>query len=157
MILQNEFGNEIMTIGANLKRLRREKGLTQDQLSNLCGIELNHISKIELDKSDPKLTTIYKLINGLECSADALLIDSDKLNIDGKLANCLERAGKLPPRAKAVIVELIDHYCVSYAMKQVMRNNKVTLWPYFKDDNIICGATESLNKEPPDLQELKDD
>lgn len=154
MCLQNEFEAENMTIGANLKRLRREKGLTQGQLSSLCGIELNHISKIEMDKSDPKLSTIYKLINGLECSADALLIDSEKLSIDGKLANCLERTKALPPRAKAVIVELIDSYCSWHGMRKLLRDADTQVWP-LKGISMLEGGAEGLFKETPDIEELK--
>ena len=43
-----------MSIGENLKRLRRDKGWTQGELADNCGIRLGQISKIERDETDPK-------------------------------------------------------------------------------------------------------
>ncbi|WP_399495558.1 helix-turn-helix domain-containing protein, partial [Streptomyces sp. P9(2023)] len=44
-----------MSIGENLKRIRRDKGWTQSELANNCGIRLGQISKIERNETDPKL------------------------------------------------------------------------------------------------------
>jgi len=141
-----------MAIGENLKRLRREKQLNQGELSKLTGIELNHISKIENGKSDPKLSTIEKLIKGLGCSANSLLMD-EETNLDSMMIACLERTQSLPERAKYVIIDLIDHYCMSYAFKELL--SKDSGWP-MRNASVVTGATKSLIRELPDITKLDD-
>lgn len=57
-----------MAIGENIRKLRKEKGLTQKQLGLRCGIDEANIRKYELGNAKPKLETIQKI-------ADALKVD----------------------------------------------------------------------------------
>ncbi len=43
-----------MTIGENIKRIRKEKGLTQKQLGSLCQMADSAIRRYELGKARPK-------------------------------------------------------------------------------------------------------
>lgn len=62
------------TIGKNIKRLRQEKGISQDKLSKLADISLNTVVKIELDQNpNPTLETIQKLAKALDVSLDDLV------------------------------------------------------------------------------------
>lgn len=58
-----------MSIGENIKRLRKEKGLTQKQLGILCQppIDEANIRKYENDKQNPKVDTLKKIAKVLEC------------------------------------------------------------------------------------------
>ncbi len=49
-----------MGMGHNLKMFRLGKGLTQSDLSKKTGVKIGHISTLEKDNGDPKLSTIYK-------------------------------------------------------------------------------------------------
>lgn len=112
-----------MAIGENLKRLRRDKGMTQGDLSLQTGIRLNHISKIEKNDSDPKLSTMYKLINALGCSANALVIDNQSVNVDTKLASVLERMDALTERDKEIVLDVIDTYCMARGLGRVINEH----------------------------------
>jgi len=62
------------TIGKNIKRLRQEKGLSQDKLSKLADLSLNTVVKIELDDSpNPTIETVQRIAKALEMSVDDLL------------------------------------------------------------------------------------
>lgn len=62
------------TIGKNIKKLRKEKGISQDKLSKLADISLNTVVKIELDQNpNPTLETIKKLAKALSVSLDDLI------------------------------------------------------------------------------------
>ncbi len=62
------------TIGKNIKRLRQEKGLSQDKLSKLADLSLNTVVKIELDESpNPTIETVQRIAKALEVSVDDLL------------------------------------------------------------------------------------
>lgn len=51
--------------GANVKKIRSEKGLTMLDVEVATGISEGSISKIENGKKNPALTTIIKLAKGL--------------------------------------------------------------------------------------------
>lgn len=54
-----------MTVGENIKRLRKERGLTQKQLGEMCGIAESNIRKYESDKQNAKIETIEKIAQAL--------------------------------------------------------------------------------------------
>ena len=62
-----------MTVGENIKRFRLEKGMTQKQLGDKCGIADSAIRRYELGGANPKIETLIKI-------ADALDVDVYELN-----------------------------------------------------------------------------
>lgn len=61
-------------LGKNIKKLRQEKGISQDKLSKLADISLNTVVKLELDQSpNPTLETISKIANALDVKIDDLV------------------------------------------------------------------------------------
>jgi len=115
-----------MALGDNLKQLRKEKGLTQGDLSELSGIKLAHISKLERSESDPKLSTIEKLIKALDCTADRLLFDQSTSGLNGWLKHSLEAAKTLPARDKATLIEIIDKYVLANRLKTALEEANPT-------------------------------
>ena len=62
------------SIGKNIKRLRKEKDISQDKLSKLADISLNTVVKLELDQSpNPTLDTMKKIASALQVSIDDLI------------------------------------------------------------------------------------
>ena len=57
-----EEGFEAFKLGVILKELRKEKGLTQEQLAKKCGTTKTYISRIENDASDIRLSTLMRII-----------------------------------------------------------------------------------------------
>jgi len=45
-----------------LQELRKEKGMTQEQLAEKCGTTKTYISRIENDASDIRLSTLMRII-----------------------------------------------------------------------------------------------
>ena len=61
-----------------LKKLRKEKGLTQKELANITGISLRSIQNYESGKLYPQQRDVYRRLSEvLECSEDYLQIESD--------------------------------------------------------------------------------
>lgn len=54
-----------MTVGENIRKLRKERGLTQKRLGEMCGIKEANIRKYELDKANPKIETIERIAQAL--------------------------------------------------------------------------------------------
>jgi len=57
-----EEGFESFKLGVMLQELRKEKGLTQEQLAEKCGTTKTYISRIENDASDIRLSTLMRII-----------------------------------------------------------------------------------------------
>ena len=57
-----EEGFETFKLGVMLQKLRKEKGLTQEQLAEKCGTTKTYISRIENDASDIRLSTLMRII-----------------------------------------------------------------------------------------------
>ncbi|EKN2778795.1 helix-turn-helix transcriptional regulator [Salmonella enterica] len=129
-----------MSLSENIKRLRRDKGWTQGELATKSGIGMAQISKIEKNKTDPKLSTIYQIINALGCSADALLIDTQKSNVDTIMAVALERVRQLPEKDKEILLTVIDKYCIAISLQQLADKND------FFGTSIIKGKTPEMTK-----------
>jgi len=53
---------EAFKLGVMLQELRKEKGLTQEQLAEKCGTTKSYISRIENDASDIRLSTLMRII-----------------------------------------------------------------------------------------------
>ncbi len=54
-----------MTIGENIKKIRKEKGLTQKELGALCGMSESQIRHYELNYKTPRIETIRKIAKAL--------------------------------------------------------------------------------------------
>lgn len=61
-----------MTIGQNIKRIRTEQGLTQEQLGNMCGITGESIRRYELEKVNPKMPNLRKISKALNVSVSEI-------------------------------------------------------------------------------------
>jgi transcriptional regulator with XRE-family HTH domain len=65
---------EISTIGKNIKKLRKQKGLSQDRLSKLADISYNTVIKLESGNiTNPSINTLQKLARALDVGVDDLL------------------------------------------------------------------------------------
>lgn len=57
-----EEGFEAFRLGVMIQELRKESGLTQEQLANKCGTTKTYISRIENHASDIRLSTLMRII-----------------------------------------------------------------------------------------------
>lgn len=67
-----EFENIETRFGRNVRRLRRQQHLTQEDLADLCGFQQHYISDVELGKRNVSLRVV-------ELLAKALRVDEREL------------------------------------------------------------------------------
>ena len=60
-------------VGRNVGRIRREKGLTQEQLAEISGFSQQYISGLEQGRRNPTVVTLYELATALGVSHLELL------------------------------------------------------------------------------------
>ena len=121
-----------MSIGTTIKRLRHDKGMTQEQLAELLGLSTNAISQWECDKTAPDISNLPILANIFEVSADVLLeIDiaksKKKAEIEKFLAeeSALFNQGKTAERlqlCRAMQKKYPNDETVRYRLMWVLRN-----------------------------------
>lgn len=63
--------NEI--VAKNLKSIREEKKLSLDKVAELTGVSKSMLGQIERGESNPTITTVWKIANGLKISFTTLI------------------------------------------------------------------------------------
>ncbi|MEO9335756.1 helix-turn-helix transcriptional regulator [Pseudomonas guguanensis] len=64
--------------GAAVRALRMERGIAQESLANLAGIERSHMGKVERGEHMPTLAIIFKIAGALDCSTAALMAATER-------------------------------------------------------------------------------
>lgn len=66
-------------IGNQIKQLRNEKGMSQEEFAHLVGIDRTYISFIERGIRSPRIPMLYRIAHVLEVPASMLLVESDEM------------------------------------------------------------------------------
>jgi transcriptional regulator with XRE-family HTH domain len=62
-------------VGLNVRRLRKERGLSQEDLAGEAGIAMRHLGRIERGEGNPTVEIMGKLAAVLEVHPSALLAE----------------------------------------------------------------------------------
>jgi HTH-type transcriptional regulator / antitoxin HipB len=73
---QFEFELKLDILGDMIKKARKEKKLTQEQLGQLVGVQKAQISKIENNAKDVRLSTIIRVFDALKAKVK-MTVDFD--------------------------------------------------------------------------------
>ncbi len=65
--------NVLFDIGISIKKHRLSSGLSQESLGALIECDKNTIGKIERGETDPRISTVAKIANGLNLPLESLL------------------------------------------------------------------------------------
>ena len=67
MALAKQDWSSLADFGANVRRERVARGLTQEKLAELAGLHIRSLQKIEAGEINLLLTTIFRLKRALKC------------------------------------------------------------------------------------------
>lgn len=104
-------------IARNLKRVRKEKGLTLDELAEISGVSKSMLSEIERGGTNPTILVLWKIAEGLKTPLTRLMTEDD-------LAFTLVR------RSQQTVIDKTDGYQI------------FSIFPYYE-----AHKTEILNLE----------
>lgn len=106
-----------MDIGKKIKEARLAKGLTQEELGNIVGLQKSAIAKYENGRVvNIKRSTLQKLAKALDLRGSDLIIEADpvgaaelsaKVLLDGELMDALEKYYTLTTDKQKMIRDLI--------------------------------------------------
>lgn len=63
--------------GTAVRALRTERGIAQEMLANLAGIERSHLGKVERGEHMPTLAIIFKIAKALGCGTAVLMNETE--------------------------------------------------------------------------------
>ena len=117
-----------MELFEKIKKFRKEKGLSQEALSEKLGVHKAHLSRLENGKYQPSLEVIKKLAKAFEISIDDLLSDEEEISevrINNKsLAEKLRLIDSLDEEDKQAIIKVIDSMLTKKKMVDLLTKEK---------------------------------
>ena len=149
-----------MSIGSTIKRLRREKDITQEQLAEYLGITSRAVSQWECERTAPDISQLPALCHIFDVSSDVLLgIDIEKNNEEikkylsdaaelgnqGKGAErtaLLREANKKFPRDYKIMQRLADSLVCEYSRKGIKEYDEV----FDLCNRILAECTDSTTR-----------
>jgi transcriptional regulator with XRE-family HTH domain len=107
---------DLTSIGRNIRKYRKEKGIMQDTLAEMVGLSGNYVGMIERGEKIPALPTLIRIANALGISADPLLCEvlNEKSAIKSSLLS--DSIGNLPVKEQQRIFAVIETM-IEYADK----------------------------------------
>ena len=123
-------------VGANIKKIRHEKYLTQAYVAEHIDISTQFLSHIERGLSFPSLPTLYRICDILDCSMDTICGKSDKSSkkrmrqknpmymIIGNNISSKRKELKLPREEFAELLDISPYY-----LGEIERGEKMPKFP----------------------------
>lgn len=108
-----------MPIGNNLKVIREERGLSQQDLAKLAHITSGYISKIETGKVNPSSDKLKKIVIALETTCDRLLFDETELEPAEEFKELFKKSSDLPESEKSAIKQLLRAFITQSVSDQL--------------------------------------
>ena len=139
-----------MSFGYNLVKVRKEKGLTQDDLVKISGVAISQIRRYEANKSSPTLDAIVRLVKALGVSIDELTFGkatgvAGNRIIDKELLEQFEQIATLDEEEKNAVKKILEGVIVKHQVEKAMRPKAEKSWSQrFRDitDRLAQGAEE---------------
>ena len=112
----NEESDAVKNLGARVRAIRKERGMTQRVLACRMNVPRTYISKVEMGRVVPALGTLERIAAGLEVSVVYLLYDESArrrgdviagIVNDPFLAEIAQVADKLNPVHRALILRAV--------------------------------------------------
>jgi len=99
-----------MELGKVIKKLRKEKGLTQKELAQKIGKSERLITYFERGVARVSLDTLYDIAKALDVSVSEIFLQSEEKFQDPNITLLMSRVEELSSKDQAVILDIISTY-----------------------------------------------
>ncbi|WP_027093224.1 MULTISPECIES: helix-turn-helix domain-containing protein [Bacillales] len=93
-------------LGERIRRIRKEKGLSQEQLGELAGLSEKYIGQVERGEKNLTIESQYKIAHGLNLSLEELFRSLDPIVREDALGELLELLSNRPKADQSMILEV---------------------------------------------------
>jgi transcriptional regulator with XRE-family HTH domain len=66
----------LVAIGLVIRKIRKERGFSQEELAHLCQIDRSHMGRIERGERNLAILNLMRICRALMCSASELLAEA---------------------------------------------------------------------------------
>lgn len=119
-----------MSFSARVIALRKQKGLTQQSLSDVSGIHVQQIKRYEAGNAKPTAEALKKLALALHVTSDTLLFEEGEREPDDDLKLRFEAIAAMLPEeqdiAKAVLDAMIFKSQVTGTLERIAKSEMQT-------------------------------
>lgn len=144
-----------MSFGKNLSKIRKNKGLTQDDLVKISGVGISQIRRYETDKSAPSLNAIVRLVKALGVSIDEIVLDkataiANNKIMDSELLEQFEMVSSLDEEERKMVKKILEGVIVRNQMEKMLKPKPEKSWSQrFRDitDRLAVGAEDYSQEE----------
>jgi len=127
-------------VGKNIKKLRKERGLSLNELAEMIGMTKGYISKIENSESAPPLSTLSKIALSLDVEVGALT--AEDLDLPQPMKVCVTKKGQ---GKKLTTGNLVGYHYEILAHKKSGKNMEpMLLTPAFEEEAIFSHEGEEF-------------
>jgi transcriptional regulator with XRE-family HTH domain len=133
MKYHNRWEGCAMPFAEKLSKLRKDKGLTQEELAHQIGVGIAQMRRYEKGASSPTLEVIKNMARSLGVSADELIFDENEgvasaRIIDRKLLEQFEMLSKLNPPDQEAVKLILESVIIKNRLQEVMPPKSDTAW-----------------------------
>jgi len=122
-----------MPFAEKLSKLRKDKGLTQEELAKKVGVGIAQMRRYEKGASSPTLEVIKNMSRSLGVSADELIFDKNEgvasaRIIDRKLLEQFEMLSRLTPPDQEAVKIVLESVIIKNKIQEVMPPQSDAAW-----------------------------
>ena len=104
-------------VGRRIQEVRKSRGLTQAELSQMVDLSTKYISNVECGFKTPKLNTFVSIANALQCDADLLLLDVLDVTTEQESGLISKKLLALPAEEQRRILRVVEVMIDEASMK----------------------------------------
>ncbi|MEE4918417.1 MULTISPECIES: helix-turn-helix domain-containing protein [Pseudomonas] len=97
-----------MSFPQRLAALRKERGLTQQQMADTIGVHISQLRRYEAGTTQPTIEVFRRTVLALSVSADMLLFDEGERGPDDRLKLQFEAISKLDDKEREALETVIS-------------------------------------------------
>lgn len=119
-------------IGKNIKRIREDRGLTQQSIADLIAMHRSNYSRVETGDRDLSIEAICKIAKFFNLTIDQLVnlqeeIPQEITIEDKSLTEQVKLISELEPEEKNMVFKMVDTFLTQKKFKDFFQKNIATL------------------------------
>ncbi len=121
-----------MSIGQNIKKIREEKGLTQQSIAELIAMHRSNYSKIESGQRELSIDALHKISKFFGMTIDQIVtfegnIPQEVTVEDKSLSEQIKLIQELDEEDKTIVFKMVDKMLTSKKFKEFFSKNVAAL------------------------------
>jgi len=121
-----------MSTGQNIKKIREEKGITQQTLADLIAMHRSNYSKIESGQRELSIDALNKIAKYFGMTTDQIInydgnVPTDVTVEDKNFLEQVKLIQELEPEEKSMVFKMVDTFLTQKKFKEFFQKNVVML------------------------------